>query len=357
MLKNFLNHSKFFVLLTFIVFVSFAYVNTAKALTLTPPRLEYSGDPGSFVKMTMTLINESNTPETYYSSFANFEASGDTGVPSFVTPTDDLGTWMKTLPSITLSAGESKDVEVDILIPKDATPGGHFASVFWGTQPKNVGGKQVSVGAKTGSLVLLHVNGNVSENAALSQFDTLNGVHYFNALPINFYYLFQNSGGDRIEPTGNLIIKNMIGLTSVIFDGNPVQGNILPNSTRKINLVWSGVDGSQGILPADFFGAVSYEWHNFAFGYYHATLDLIYGTKNFETNGQVGFWVFPWQLILVEVLSVGLVLLVIIMFIRHYNKWVINRAEKMFEEHEAQMKHIEKKTIMHKVVGPKKHKK
>ena len=41
----------------------------ASALTLTPVRFEVSGDPGAVIQQEMTLINERDTEETYYSYF------------------------------------------------------------------------------------------------------------------------------------------------------------------------------------------------------------------------------------------------------------------------------------------------
>ena len=319
----------------------------AHALTLTPPRIELTANPGETVTAKMTLINEHATAESYYSSFANFEASGESGTPSFVDPHDDLGTWMHVPESLTIVGGGSQDVMVSIAVPKDATPGGHFAAVFWGTQPKNPVPGQVAVGAKTGSLVLLHINGATKEAGGLIEFDTLDHIRFYTALPVSFYYRFQNNGGDRIAPKGDLVMRDTIGLTADRVPGNPVDGNVLPQSTRRIETAWVGRDGAKGLIPDGFFDAALYELHNFAFGRYGAHLELAYGTKGEKTNSVIHLWVFPWQLILIIVL-----LFLIIFFgtrgaIRHYNKWVIGRAEAMLEEREASM---QKKTIVHRVM-------
>src|SRR5260221_271894 len=95
----------------FFALVFFLGVSTAAfAITLTPIRLEISGDPGQIVVQQMTLINELQTTETYYSSYENFEAQGETGAPTFVSATDDLGTWMEVPKSVTLAPGESKAI-------------------------------------------------------------------------------------------------------------------------------------------------------------------------------------------------------------------------------------------------------
>ena len=93
--------------------------NKALALTITPVRLEISGDPGQTVNQQMTLINEFDTPETYYVSYANFEAQGESGTPSFVDATSDLGTWMSAPSSVTLNPKESKKISFSVNIPKN----------------------------------------------------------------------------------------------------------------------------------------------------------------------------------------------------------------------------------------------
>jgi hypothetical protein len=188
-------------------------------------------------------------------------------------------------------------------------------------------------------LVLLRVNGAVSESGGIVAFDTIDHSRVYTALPVGFFYRFENAGGDRVKPTGDVAIKNMIGLTTMRVPGNPVDGNVLPQSTRRIETVWSGDDGVAGTVPKGFFDAVRYQYHNFAFGYYGAHLDLTYGVKNTPSTSVLHIWVFPWQLI-VCVLGTLLILYALIRGgLHHYNKWVIGRAEAMLEERESHFAH------------------
>lgn len=319
------------IILTFVVFL-FGISSIARALTLTPIRLEISGDPGQTVVQQMTLINEGSTVQTYYSSYANFEAQGETGTPTFVTAKDDLGTWMEVSPSLTLAPRQSKVVPIKITIPKDAGAGGHFAAIFWGTTPTVSAPGGVAIGAKTGMLVLLRVNGAVNEKGGILEFGTKNKQTFYTALPVSFYYRFQNSGGDRIKPTGNIVFKNIIGLTAAKISGNPVEGNVLPNSIRKFETIWQGKDGS--IPPknqGNFFTKVGYEWNNFAFGRYNAELSLNYGTRNEVAMASFSFWVFPWHLTIFLIVLLVLVLFIGRAVIRRYNNWVILKAKEMIE--------------------------
>jgi hypothetical protein len=177
---------------------------SASALSITPPRVELKGNPGETVIQDMTLTNDTKSTQIYYSSFANFEAQGETGNPAFVESKEDLGSWMNTEESVALKAGQSIIVPVTIKIPSNAEPGGHFAAVFWGTTPNATSGSAVSIGAKVGMLVLLSVPGNVKEDGGLVSFSTLDHKFFYNTLPVSFEYRFKNDGGDRIKPVGKI---------------------------------------------------------------------------------------------------------------------------------------------------------
>ena len=157
--------------ISILTFLMFGHIFPVNAMTITPVRYEIQGDPGQNLSKDIIIINEESVPVTYYSSFANFEAQGETGSASFVDPIDDIGTWIQTENSVALLPGEQKTVSFTISIPDNAEPGGHFGVIFWGTSPENsADGKQLAVSAKTGLLVLLSVSGEVKEGGGLLDF-------------------------------------------------------------------------------------------------------------------------------------------------------------------------------------------
>jgi hypothetical protein len=278
----------------------------------------------------MVVTNESEGNSVYYSSYSNFEASSDTGSPSFVEPKDDIGTWMSTTASIDLKAKESKIIKFSIEIPKDAEPGGHFGSIFWGTSP-NTPGSGVAVGSKTGVLVLLSVNGDVKEAGGLVDFNTKDNKIFYNTLPVSFTYRFKNDGGDRIKPVGKIVMHDLFYIPEDKIDANPGGGNILPSSTRRFNIDWvknprahdymapSGVFGK-------FFDQALYQWNNYAFGPYFAKLSLLYGTDAIRANDTVFFFVFPWQLLVCLALIIFIVWWGGKRLLRRYNRHIIQKA-------------------------------
>lgn len=307
---------------------------SAWALTISPARIEVAGNPGETLEGEYLLINEQKEEKTFYSTFENFEAQGDTGAPSFTAAQEGLATWIDSSKEITLGPGQSIKLKYKIAIPSDAEPGGHFAAIFWGTtNPEKVEGKdQVMIGAKIGMLILLRVNGNFAEGGGIDGFQTLDGKRFFTTLPIDLVYHFKNTGADRVKPVGEVAIKDTVGLTRSVLNANPQDGNVLPQSSRKYSLVWNGVDDNDEHADVRleapqgfFFGPLKYELQHFALGMYTANMHVSYGADGKLTDSQsFVFFVFPWQLLLVVLLGV----IVLWRGIKGYNAMIVRRARK-----------------------------
>ncbi len=307
------------------------YPARANALTLTPTRFEVKGNPGETLNEEMMLINEGSTAQIYYSSFSNFEAQGESGSPAFVEPKDDLGTWITTeVPSLNLAPGQQKVVPFKITIPANAEPGGHFAVIFWGNSPTGEG-SGVAVGAKTGALVLLSVNGDVKEDAGLLDFKTKDNQFWYTTLPVSLEYRFKNDGGDRIKPQGKIVIRDTLFLPADRLNANKVEGNVLPHSTRKITIDWIKHERPISyVIPTSFFNKfwsdVSYEWQNFALGLYSANLNVAYGSDGQHVKKTTFFFVFPWQLVILMLLVLIIVVWGGKKLIKRYNSYIIEKA-------------------------------
>ncbi len=335
-----------FLSLVLFILALFVYIPKAHALTFSPPRFEISGNPGQIIEKEMTLTNEGADPQTFYSVFRNFEAEGETGVPS---PTDSdtgLASWITTEEKITIPPKSSQLVAFQIHIPGDAEPGGYFAMILWSTVSPNALPGQVAIGAQTGPLVLLSVNGNVKIAGGITEFGLRNGQTFYTALPVSFFYKFKNDGGDRVKPTGDIKIKNILGLSSTTIPANRVEGNVLPSGTRRFETEWQSkgdhADTSATLAVSDdlgFFGNVKHEWHNFAFGRYTAKLALTYGADANKVESTVKFTVFPWHLLLTILLSLIILYFIIKKLIRNYNRFIIRQATMALEQMEEMKDH------------------
>lgn len=321
---------RFLLIISFVLLVGSMLPFEVAALTVSPVRIELFGDPGTLLKGELLLINEQEISRTFYSSCENFEATGETGTPSFISGEEGLATWIETATSITLEPGEEKEVPYTITIPQDADPGGHFAAIFWGTSPpKAEEGGQVSIGAKVGILILLRVSGEIEEGGGILEFSAKDKQKFFSTLPVQFAYRFQNGGDDRIRLKGEITIRNIFGKTLEVLPANRSEGNVLPQSIRKFEVTWEKEDSSKQQVASDregFLTDLKREWNNFAFGRYTAELNLEYGTEGETAQASFSFFIVPWRILSIVLFILAVLVFFFIIGIKRYNKWIIARA-------------------------------
>lgn len=302
------------------VFLTFIVAHDALALTISPVRVEITGNPGQTLRGEMEILNEQGEVKTFFSSFENFEPSGDTGSPRFVGNSGNLSTWLSTNDRIDIAPNEKQVIPFTITIPANAEPGGYFSAIFWGSQdPKAQEAGEVAVGGKLGVLILLRVAGDIHEEAGLSEFSVNDNKKLLTAVPIAFTYRFTNKGDDRVVPLGDIIIKNTFGIEVEKIKANESEGNVLPNSSRKFQLVWVK-DAPKDIQG--FLANAKAQFSNFHFGFYRAQAAIVWGSTNKIETASTWFFLFPWHL-----LSIVAVLLIAVYFLlRRYNAWIISRS-------------------------------
>lgn len=332
-------HSK---IIKFIVVVGLLISTTTKAnaLTLSPARIEITANPGDIYVGELSLINEQEESKTFYTSFQNFESSGDTGAPNFIDTREGLSTWLSAESQIVMGPKEEKTIEYTITVPMDARPGGHFAAIFMGTSPvEQTGSNDIAVGARVGALVLLRVNGDIKEGGGLDSLDTESGEFIFSHLPINLVYEFSNSGDDKLSPVGTLEVRNIFGLKVNSQDANPNKGNVLPQSSRKFHSVWG-----QGLTDPSFFGIVKYQLKHPAIGPYKAIVKLEYGTTNTKTEISKTLILIPWQILIILIT----VLVLVWLTLRRAVKQKVRMLQKQ-KELEDKIKELENQSKKNRI--------
>lgn len=293
----------------------------ASALTISPTKIEVAVDPGKTAIGEIEVFNEQQEVKTFYTTFENFEPRGETGAPYFVGGGEGLASWIESTRSFEIQPGEKIAIPYSITVPAESTAGGYFAGIFFGTQPPAANGEsEVSIGGKVGTLVLLRVNGDITEEGGLLDFKA-GERSWFTALPITFSHRFNNNGGDRVVPKGQIVIKNSFFQETATLAVNRSEGSVLPESIRKFETTWE--DGSLS-AEAPFFTTVKYQLTHFRFGVYQAILDVSWGESNQQGTSNVWFVIVPWQLFLVA----GVLLLVLFQGLRQYNRLIISRASK-----------------------------
>lgn len=324
---------KYFLRLSLIIFLlggGFYFTPDALAVTVSPVKLDLEADPGQTLQGEIELYNEQKESKTFFSSFANFEARGESGAPFFTNSDSGLATWLTTKSEVTLEPGARVTLPFTLAVPAGVEPGGYFAAIFWGTASPQPGSAEVSISGKIGVLVLLTVRGDTEQGAGILNF-SFNDSKIITGLPTIFSYRFSNDGGARVRPVGQITIKNIFGQRVAILEANPRDGNVLPKTIRKIQVAWQEKKQDQHAnipLPAEnaprpgFWATVKSQLKNFMLGFYRAKLNLTYGPESIATEKKMTFFVFPWQL---SSLVLALLLIIILGF-RQYNKWLIKRV-------------------------------
>lgn len=309
--------------LSFAVAFFVLFCHNAYALTLSPARLEIVVNPGDVYIGEIRLLNEQSETKTFYASFENFEASGDTGTPNFIKATEGLATWISSQNEITLSPQEERIINFTINVPQNARPGGHFAAIFWGTSPvsQNESG-DISIGARIGALVLLKVNGQISEGGGVSNMSTEDGGVIFSKLPVAFVYQFNNTGDDRLNPSGSIEIRNIFGIKVSTLDANESKGNILPSSSRKFKVIWGESGNRSGFFPTTI-----QQFKHLSIGPYKATVSVVYGESNTESRDSTMVFIFPWQALISIVVALLIAWIIFVRIVKQRRRLLKKQAE------------------------------
>lgn len=208
-----------------------------RSITILPPKFELFANPSDVVSERIRIRNDSSFPVTYAIVVEDFTSSGEEGhVVLEEDGTDNsysLATWIEPqVKEIVLQPNEEQSVGFNINVPRDAEPGGHYASILFQSSGSTTAGG-ASVTQRIGSLILLKVTGNVDEIAEIESFDA---PARSQKGPVTFSLRIKNDGNVHLRPKGTIIITNLFGKKVAEF---PLMGaNVLPGSTRKMNTDW-----------------------------------------------------------------------------------------------------------------------
>lgn len=304
----------------------------AHALTISPPSIEFSVQPGNQAEFVIKLYNEGATKQELFLDTTTFTSGQDDGIPvyDFSVPKEDIATWVKLDPTpIVLEPQGRKEITITVDVPADAAPGGHYGIVAFSSKPPSSGTDkpQVAITQGIGTLLLVRIEGEIVESAAISAFTT---VAKTNRLPVSFAAAYQNTGNIHLKPQGNITITSMTNKVVATIAVNATKRSTLPKSARSYDVAWEKgtVKTTATNAWAKFWEEYSNERANFGLGKYTATLALTAGQSNsVATNATATFWVLPWHVLLVWGLGFVVLLVLLIILIKRYNKWVIAKAQ------------------------------
>lgn len=285
------------------------------SLTLTPPLFQIGIARDTEWKSSLRLVNSNSYDIEVYARAVTFRPEGESGNASFSPfehPEDGgpqlLANWVK-LPKgpILVPRDSTKEIPFSILVPSDASPGGHYAAILVGTQPgADTRGPGLSVGSLITSLLFVRVPGEVNESARIRDFYAERSL--VGSPQATFQLRFENDGNVHVIPQGQIEIFNMWGKKrgAVEINDQNTFGNVLPGTTRKFTFTWSGEDNL------------------FEAGRYHAIATLVYGDDAKKTvYREAYFWVIPWKPVLGFLFTVIFIALFLTYIVKRYVQKVL----------------------------------
>jgi hypothetical protein len=279
---------------------------SASGLQISPTRTELNIKRGSTQNVAITLKNVTGGEIIAKPEIDDFISDNDTGTPKIITDQSQkspytIKDFISTIPDIPMKSGESKKLNIPVNVPADQPPGAYFGVIRFIAQPAsngndNNGGKQVTLTASLGHIVLVNVPGNVKEQLQLVSFEAEKGGKtgsIFSSAPDSLALGLKNTGNSFAKPFGTVTIKDFKGNKVYQYEVNNTdpRGNVLPDSTRIFH------DAVKHIGSAP--------------GRYSAVASVSYGTGGDVLVSEIHFWVIPNWLRLLALFVVILILIAI----------------------------------------------
>ena len=293
---------------------------TGQALEISPPVVNIKANPGQVVKTQINLRNISNGKLIVSNQIDDFVAGDEMGTPKLLIDSNEtnplsIKNWINPLAELTLTTKQLKSLPVTIKVPANAAPGGYYGVIRFTGRAPELTGTGVSLSASLGALIMLRVNGAVTEKMSIAEFGvSQNGKTgtIFESTPITFFERLKNEGNIHEQPSGKITITDMFGkkVANVFVNNDPK--NVLPNSIRKFEQALDKKTIGDKIL----------------FGKYTADLKVTYGADNKTIDQSTTFWIIPYRLIGLAVVIIVGVITCLVVIMKRYNKFIINRAQK-----------------------------
>lgn len=288
---------------------------SGNGLQISPVRTDLTIQPCTSKTISVFVHNVTNNAAELQTIVNDFVAGTDeTGTPQILldknqyAPQHSLKRYVAPIGNVTVAAGQQKEVKVTVSIPKDAPAGGYFGVVRFAPVSAGKGGN-VSLSASVGSLILVTVPGNYTENLTVASFDTRSiskddngqthehtGVVFTSSKNLNAVVRFNNKGDVQEQPFGKIQLKRGDTLLATYeINTTTPRGNVLPDSIRKF------------AVPLNKVGS---------FGRYTLVGNFGYGTKGQLITAKTTFYVIPLGLIIGAAILLILILVGIYFLVR-----------------------------------------
>ncbi len=295
-------------------------------LTVSPARQTVQVDPGSTEKTTITFFNQANVPVAGNIKVVDFIVKDKSGTPFLLEgetiPTKySAASWIKaSQDKVVIGANTSVKINLTIEVPKNASPGGRYAAVYFeptGTLPNTrefvtqKEGEQLTTSRLTG-LINIRVNGPITEEAVIKSFEVPSFLEYG---PVVAKAEIYNNGSYHITPKGKITLTNAQG--KIIEEYTLEEKNIFPENSR----VYEAALGDKVMI-----------------GKFNVSLLAMYGDSNQMLSATQVVWLFPWKITLAVTLAIAIAIVLIVLI----TKKIKSRQKELESKLEKEISEIEK---------------
>jgi len=310
----------------YFLFSTSIFAQTTLPLIVYPARQFLELNPGEKTSVVVNFVNQANEPISGYVKVVDFIVRDNQGTPELIENSQAApekyaaSSWFKTeYDKITLPANEKVTIQAQLTVPKNANPGGKYVAIYFQSQPTKLPtltNQQYEAGTgispRLASLIYIKVKGPIKESAFVTKFTPKQS--FFEYGPVEIETEILNRGDYHITPKGEITLTNFFG--KVVEKSVLKEENIFPDTVRT----FSNTLGKKWMI-----------------GRYRAYLTATYGEKNKVLTAFSEFWVFPWKITTIVILT----LIIIILLVRHFYISTLVKEKLLEKELEEERKEIE----------------
>lgn len=297
---------------------------SSSSLSITP-RLNYVIQPGKSISDTVVIRNlDSTDPLDLTLRVVDFTYTDTSGTPKlFLAENAPQTTWslkpFMTVPeTVTVPAGQTKMVPVQIAIPANQGAGSYYSAIIYSSGSGQ--GGNVGLSASGVTLAFVDIPGKVNEDLQVKQlgaYDTSPKTTGFEFIatnePYNIGYNLQNNGNVTESPVGSIKVHYMFGGDRDIENINPSGSLALIGQSRTFTTCIKLADQNVSFDGSTTRTATCQDpglWP----GMYTVSLDAFYGQNGNDTQEVTRTAVF-WYLPIWFIIALVVVLLIVAFFI------------------------------------------
>ncbi|MFA5831575.1 MAG: hypothetical protein WC878_07145 [Candidatus Paceibacterota bacterium] len=306
-MKTYVKSGRFFAIASLLFFGFFfsagpIFAQQTASVKIQPGIIEKKADPGKEYPEVLRATNTGTVAQTYTVIVENIDSIDASGRPVFATKQETTGfemsSWVKiSNPIVTVGPKETVDIPFIVSVPKDATPGGHFGTIFLSTdgkKPENIG---ATVGYQVGALLSYQISGDVIEIAEIREFTSDKTM--YGDTKVVFNVKVKNTGNSLARPRGMIEILDMFGKNVTTVKLNDSGAAVFPKSEREFTVTWQ--DDKMHL------------------GKYTAIASMTYGFDVRHTMfSQIGFYIMPMNVVTPVLGFLFLVALVLYISVKLY---------------------------------------